>query len=79
MFLQNVINIKYRKAFAASNYSKFKGTYINCKDNSCTKNTIFSLEYVSVYKAAQSSQCQSARQFSKLLLNMFTLKGLSKC
>lgn len=55
MFLQNVIKIKYRKVLAASNYSKFKGTYINYKDNSCTQNTVFSLEYVSVYKAAQSS------------------------
>lgn len=47
MFLQNVIKINYRKTFASSNYGTFKGSYIRYKDNSCTKKTVLSLEYIS--------------------------------
>ena len=54
IFLQNAIKearIKYRKAFAASNYGKcFKGTYNKCKDNSSTQKTILPLEYIYQYK-----------------------------
>lgn len=52
MFSQNAIKearIKYRKAFAASNYSRcFKGTYIKCKGNSSTQKAILPLEYILV-------------------------------